>query len=798
MEEYLNFIDFKDLDEVQIENLKLFLSPTTINPNVEFPWDNNFEEDNFSLKDNISFVNTQVTDFRTSSNQFISPAASEIYTAKLPHLLSAAPQQVICHIDNPPHNVQITHSPLPPTCHVPPSNTSCVNVTGPDVYPRDVPAESINSPIMQFQRNGEVENYSSSNQMRNSQILMHEVHAAVDSYSPPVLHNNVQHMQSYSTGNVNILKNSQLNPMVSCFVPQNINIPSYTQATSSLPNSVSLNNLAKPPEVPVFLQSSQVVQHTPERTSSLSDAESGYCDEKTAPITLLPKEKSETRECDLINQQTVADLKVASATPAEEVQEPCTASEDTAKLNSHAVENHSVQKAASPVVNRTWADVLKSKNNKIQPSTPTSPAVAATADKVDRSSNKSVSDKESETCTTSIEEDKMSFALGSHLYQLCLDYTPVLLQPRGLINRRNWCYINASIQALLACSPFYTLLRNLPLGPTVDRGKSCTPVLDSMVKLVYEFVQVPAPQEDMKPGQSFQPTQIYEMLSMLKPDCIKGQQEDAEEFLSYILNGMHEEMVAVIKNFEKQRGYDTYKNEITTNGHADMSEGEEEWKVMGARQKGVVTRLVAEQKSPISELLGGQIKSFLTTNNGNTSACIQPFFTLQLDIQSENVTSVKEALNQMTTKEPIQGYTCAKTKQEVEAYSRITIQKLPPVLILHLKRFIYDKNGGCKKVMKKTEYPINLEFKKELFSAEAKRAKKSNNYTLFAVMYHDGEEAIKGHYISDIYHHGSKSWIRCDDRSIATITEDQVLSYNPPRVPYLLFYQINNSNDTKL
>lgn len=795
MEEYLNFIDFKDLDEVQIENLKLFLSPTTINPNVELPWDNNFEEDNFSLKDNISFVNTQVTDFRTSSNQFISPVASEVYAAKLPCLSSSAPQQIICHIDNPPHNVQMSHLPLP-ACHVPPSNTSCVNASSPNLYPHAVPTESINSPIMQFQRNGEVENYSSPNQMRNSnasQILTNEVHASVID-SSPVLRNNVQHVQSFSAGNVNILKNSQLNPLVSCFVPQNINIPAYTQATSSLPNSVAPSSLT-PPQVPLLLQSSQVVQNMPERTSSLSDTESGFCDEKSAPVTLLPKEKSETKECDLINQQTVADSKVEPAPPpVEELQEPRSAPEDTAKLN--AIENHSVQKVVSPIVSRSWADVLKS--NKFQPNTPASPVVATTADKVDRSLNKSASDKEAETCTTSIEEDKMSFALGGHLYQLCLDYTPVLLQPRGLINRRNWCYINASIQALLACSPFYTLLRNLPLGPTVDRGKSCTPVLDSMVKLVYEFVQVPAPQEDMKPGQSFQPTQIYEMLSMLKPDCIKGQQEDAEEFLSYILNGMHEEMVAVIKNFEKQRGYDTYRNEITTNGHADMSEGEEDWKVMGARQKGIVTRLVAEQKSPISELLGGQIKSFLTTNNGNTSACIQPFFTLQLDIQSENVTSVKEALNQMTIKEPIQGYTCAKTKQEVEAYSRITIQKLPPVLILHLKRFIYDKNGGCKKVMKKTEYPINLEFKKELFSAEAKRANKSNNYTLFAVMYHDGEEAIKGHYISDIYHHGSKSWIRCDDRSIATITEDQVLSYNPPRVPYLLFYQINNSNDTKL
>ncbi len=42
---------------------------------------------------------------------------------------------------------------------------------------------------------------------------------------------------------------------------------------------------------------------------------------------------------------------------------------------------------------------------------------------------------------------------------------------------------------------------------------------------------------------------------------------------------------------------------------------------------------MAEHKTPISDFFGGQIKSFLTTSGNKTSASIQPFFTLQLDIQ---------------------------------------------------------------------------------------------------------------------------------------------------------------------
>lgn len=37
-----------------------------------------------------------------------------------------------------------------------------------------------------------------------------------------------------------------------------------------------------------------------------------------------------------------------------------------------------------------------------------------------------------------------------------------------------------TLQALLACPPFYTLLQNLPLSQGLERGKSATPVTDSM------------------------------------------------------------------------------------------------------------------------------------------------------------------------------------------------------------------------------------------------------------------------------------------------------------------------------
>lgn len=66
---------------------------------------------------------------------------------------------------------------------------------------------------------------------------------------------------------------------------------------------------------------------------------------------------------------------------------------------------------------------------------------------------------------------------------------------------------------------------------------------------------------------------------------------------------------------------------------------------------------------------------------------------------------------------------------------------------------------------------------------------KQRSYRLHAVVYHDGREATKGHYIADVFHTGYNVWLRYDDNSVRIATENLVLQPRPPRVPYLLFYK---------
>lgn len=77
----------------------------------------------------------------------------------------------------------------------------------------------------------------------------------------------------------------------------------------------------------------------------------------------------------------------------------------------------------------------------------------------------------------------------------------------------------------------------------------------------------------------------------------------------------------------------------------------------------------------------------------------------------------------------------------------------------------------------------------ELLSAKIKYSLKQKQYKLFAVVYHDGKEASKGHYLTDAFHVGYGGWVRYDDSAVKSVSESHVLHPSAARVPYLLFYR---------
>ncbi|CAN2389258.1 Ubiquitin carboxyl-terminal hydrolase 10, partial [Pristimantis euphronides] len=410
-----------------------------------------------------------------------------------------------------------------------------------------------------------------------------------------------------------------------------------------------------------------------------------------------------------------------------------------------------------------------------------------------------------------VSEDPVAIKIAELLEGVKLIHKPVSLQPRGLVNKGNWCYINATLQALVACPPMYHLMKCIPVYTQLQRPCTSTPIIDSFVRLMSEFTNMPVIPKvkqatavdkvvrDIRPGPAFEPTYIYQLLTLSKSNLSeKGRQEDAEEYLGFVLNGLHEEMLSLKKflypqNDKISNGPETpqVNDEDDVNQHGDQGDGsDEEWEQVGPRNKSSVTRQADFVQTPITDIFGGHMRSVVYQQSSKESATLQPFFTLQLDIQSEKIRTVQDALESLVARESVQGYT-TKTKQEVEVSRRVTLEELPPVLVLHLKRFVFEKTGGCQKLVKNIEYPVDLEISKDLLSpgVRSKIFKGQRTYRLFAVVYHHGNSATGGHYTTDVFQIGLNGWLRIDDQTVKVINQYQVVKQTVERTAYLLYYR---------
>ena len=402
--------------------------------------------------------------------------------------------------------------------------------------------------------------------------------------------------------------------------------------------------------------------------------------------------------------------------------------------------------------------------------------------------------------------DSSDRELGQFLNSYALKHLSSALLPRGLLNRSNWCFVNAILQALLASPPFYNMMKSLStVVHPLNKEKSKTPMMDSILEFTSEFSvldthQINKPQkkdknrkkEEIVTGISLEPIYVYNMLLNREDETFKvieGRQEDAEEFLSFLLNGLSDEMLSKMKlvDLESAEEAEARTEEPDGDGEAD------DWKEVGAKGKSCVTRRIADSSqtaTPIQSLALGMCRSCVKSETGDNSATLQPFYTLQLHIQDEHVNTLADALGQNFANEKLDGFICSRTKKEIEATRILSLEELPPVLILHLKRFVYDgKTGGVQKIMKQIDFGVDLEISKNILSAECRASNKQRQYKLFSVVYHNGREATKGHYVTDIFHTGYSSWLHCDDSQVTPTCEQSVLAPGPTSTPYLLFYR---------
>jgi ubiquitin carboxyl-terminal hydrolase 10 len=148
-----------------------------------------------------------------------------------------------------------------------------------------------------------------------------------------------------------------------------------------------------------------------------------------------------------------------------------------------------------------------------------------------------------------------------------------------------------------------------------------------------------------------------------------------------------------------------------------------------------------------------------------------------------------DALKGLTRSETIHGDFQSPRGPDVAATKQIFVETLPPVLILHLKRFEYNNTGGTQKIWKKVGYPLELTIPKEVFPQQ-KRAQMTFSglpqYRLTGVIYHHGKNASSGHYTVDVRRQEGQEWIRLDDTVIRRIRSEDVAEGGAEEDPKIL------------
>ncbi|KAJ8924649.1 hypothetical protein NQ315_000800 [Exocentrus adspersus] len=306
----------------------------------------------------------------------------------------------------------------------------------------------------------------------------------------------------------------------------------------------------------------------------------------------------------------------------------------------------------------------------------------------------------------------------------------------GMVNMGNTCYLNSTLQALFHVPALVNWIMSDKehIAECQDAGGLC--IICAMRKTLQASQQ--------RNASSIRPLLIYNKLRLVCRNLIPGRQEDAHEFLRYLVEAMEK---AYLSRFKNHAEFDSKIKETT----------------------------------PLNQILGGYLRSAVRCLKcGHVSTTFQHFQDLLLDIRKAQ--TLDEALELYFSREKLddESYHCESCQKKVPATKQFSIERAPMVLCIQLKRFSVSNN----KITKHVTFRQRL----DLTRYARHRPNVPLIYRLVALVTHMGPTVGCGHYTA-VAQAPTGNFYQFDDSMVRPISHQAVFNTNA----YIMLYELESS-----
>ncbi|XP_049620770.1 ubiquitin carboxyl-terminal hydrolase 8-like [Suncus etruscus] len=331
--------------------------------------------------------------------------------------------------------------------------------------------------------------------------------------------------------------------------------------------------------------------------------------------------------------------------------------------------------------------------------------------------------------------------------------------PTGLRNLGNTCYMNSVLQCLCNAPCFSDYFNQNYYLDDINRSNP----LGHKGKVAEEFGLII---KALWSGQyrHISPKDFKITIGKINDQFAGSSQQDSQELLLFLMNSLHEDL-------NKADNQKRYKEE--NNDHLDdLKAAEHAWQ----KHKQL-------NESIIVTLFQGQFKSTIQCLTCyKRSRTFETFMHLSLPLASTSKCTLQDCFRLFSKEEKLtdnNSFYCSHCRAQQDSLKSIKICKLPPVLLIHLKRFSY-KGRQKNKLQANVDFPLeNLDLSQYVIDSNNNLKK----YNLFSVSNHYGG-LNRGHYTAFCKNAAKQCWFKFDDHEVSYIPTSSVKS----SAAYILFY----------